>query len=132
MQNQKDMKMNKMLCVVLLGLCAMTVVNEAVAQEPRRKLTKAEEDRIDSLKASYDANELKSQKDEKTLSDLKTEKADTRVKEKEAQRIENDARDAARESRSAYRTEKKAQRSRQKADKQAKKAAKARSTSDAN
>ena len=119
---------------LLAGLFA-TIVTTGVFGQHSIELTSAENDRIDSLKRSDDAQELKTQnlkEDAQNLSDLKSERSDTKEKAKEARRIERDANDAARESRMAYKTEKKAQKMRTQADKQAKKAAKARRISDDN
>lgn len=129
------MKIKKIVYALLLsGLCSMMVTTGVFGQRST-KLTKAESERIDSLKRSYDAEELKTQQsktDEQNLSDLKSEKSDTKEKAKEARRIEREAYNAARESKTAYRSEKKAQKTRKQADKQAKKAARAREVSNEN
>ena len=90
---------------------------------------------IDSVAKVYRQQESakdEQRKNSENLSDLKSDKKETRAKAREAQRIENDANAAARESRVAYRQEKRAQRVREQADKQAKKASKARIKSDNN
>jgi hypothetical protein len=118
--------------LVLTGFCSVAVTEHAAAQAA--EVNKSENDRIDSLKMSYDANERRSQqaKDEDNLSDLKSEKSDAKEKARKAKQIERDASAAARESKNAYRAEKKAQKSRDQADRQAKKALKARNKSDLN
>jgi hypothetical protein len=129
------MKMKKIIYALLLsGLCSLTVATGVFAQSSA-ELTQAENYRIDSLKRLYDADELRTQQvkeDDQHLSNLKSEKSDTKEKAREARRVERDASDAARESRTAYRSEKKAQKARKQADKQAKKASKARRISNAN
>ena len=91
--------------------------------------------RIDSLVKAYDQQEAvqdKHREDSENLSELKSQKQETRGKAKEAQRVEADANDAARESKMAYRKEKKAQRTREQADRQAEHAEGARNKSDKN
>ena len=91
--------------------------------------------RVDSLANAYKQQETANEqerKDSENLSDLKSEKRETKATAKEAQRVEGEANDAARESKMAYRKEKKAQRTREHAEKQSKKAAKARTISDKN
>ena len=125
----------KILMYVLL-FCAMflLVSYNAKAQD---SIARSDEENavIDSLAREYNQRETsknEQRKNSEHLSDLKSEKKDTRAKAKEAQRVENEANDAARESKIAYRQEKKAQRARVQANKQAKKAANARTKSDKN
>ena len=132
--SSRTMKNKQLISVLpLFVLCSLCATSKVVAQGSAQA-TKAENERIDSLKMSYDAQENKSQqlKDNENLSDLKSEKSHSRAQAKEAKRIEREANDAARKSRMAYRSEKQAQKSRRQADKQARKAAKARSISDKN
>lgn len=69
---------------------------------------------------------------EERMADVKKERAQTRAKAKESQRVSGDAEDAAKQSRQAVRAEKRAQKSRERADRQAEKAEKARIKSDGN
>ena len=123
----------KLIYGLLLFACCSFTISEVFAQSVN-PLTKEENERIDSLKMLYDAEEVKAEKfkNKENLSDLKSEKTESKLQAKEAKRIERDANNAARESRMAYRSEKLAQKSRVRADKQAKKAAKARSVSNQN
>jgi hypothetical protein len=135
------MKINKRIySLMLLGLCFLTA-NHAMAQGPESSKQELNV-RMDSLVRGYDAQERKKKSDEaiktqdktdaETLSELKSQKKDTKVKANEAQKVERNANDAARESHNAYKSEKKAQKARNKADKQSKKAEKARDVSDDN
>ena len=132
MYHENKLKNKNIIFTLLLSASCSIMASQAVAQSPT-EMTQAESDRNDSLKVSHDA-EVRSQakQDKENLSDLKSERSDTRTKAREARRIEGEANDAARESRTAYRSEKKAQKARLQADKQSKKAAKARSISNDN
>jgi hypothetical protein len=100
----------------LMSVCAFA--------QQSRTINQAKKNSVDSLL------EVGERKDADNLSDLKSDRADTRAKAKEAQRVERNVNDAAREANAAYRDEQKAQKARKKADRQAKKAAKARMRSD--
>jgi hypothetical protein len=139
--NKMKMKINKLMySLMLLGL-SFVMTNHAMAQSPDSPSPEMNT-RIDSMDRVHDAEDRKQKsddaiktqdkKDAENLSELKSQKADTRVKANEAQKVEREASDAAKESKNAYKSEKKAQKARNKADKQAKKAAKARSISDNN
>jgi hypothetical protein len=117
----------------------LSISNNAVGQDrPLSGITYESNDSLqksnDSLQKSAEREYIKVQKknDADNISDLKVEREKTKMKAREAQRVERDANDAAVESRNAYRTEKKAQRSRKKADAQAKKALRARDKSNKN
>jgi hypothetical protein len=106
----------------------------AIAQDSTTRRY-GEDARIDSMARAYheqEAVKYQDRKDSDNLTDLKSEKRETKTKAREAQRVERDANDAARESKLAYRREKKAQKAREQADKQSRKAAKARIKSDKN
>lgn len=121
-----------MSALFLLVMC-FSISHRATAQDSKEGYN--DNARIDSLAQAADQKETAKEdqrKNSENLSDLKSEKKDTRAKAKEAQRVEREANDAARESKMAYRKEKKAQRAREQADRQAKKAAKARTISDEN
>jgi hypothetical protein len=125
---------NNMRCAVLLPVMFLLIGYNAIAQDSTARRY-GEDARIDSMARAYHQQEaIKDQdrKDSDNLTDLKSEKRETRAKAKEAQRVERDANDAARESKLAYRREKKAQKAREQADKQSRKAAKARTKSDKN
>lgn len=113
------MKLKGIKHLILLVLTCVSI--GAIAQDSATRKA-----RTDSLAR------VEQRKNSDNLSDLKSEKTDTRAKAKEAQRVERNANTAARESRNAYRTEQKAQKSRKKADRQAKKAARSRVESDNN
>lgn len=120
------MKIKLIICVLTLGSIFL-LSNGASAQEPAG-MRKAELRRLDSLELAR-AVQLK---DQKTITDLKSERSDSKVKAKEASRVKNEADDAAKNSRQAYKSERKAQKARKQADAQAKKAAKSRAKSDRN
>lgn len=91
--------------------------------------------RIDSLAKVYVKQETakdEQRKNSDNLSDLKSDRKETRAKAKQAKRVAADADGAARESKMAYRKERKAQKARKQADKQTKKAADARTKSERN
>ncbi len=122
------------MCALLLPVMFLFIGPCASAQD---SMPRSDEDnaRIDSLANVYNQQETAKadqRKNTEDLSDLKSEKKETKAKAKEAQRVEREANDAARESKIAYRQEKKAQRARKQADKQSKKAARARTKSDKN
>jgi hypothetical protein len=118
------MKRKILTYVWLLPLMYLAINNQVMAQDMSRA-DRVENERADSLKTQQ-------RKDSDNLSELKADRAETRKKLKEAQRVERDANGAARESKLAYKAERNAQKARIKANKQAKKAAKARSVSDDN
>jgi hypothetical protein len=129
--SKNDMKKKIVMYALLLPAMFLFIGHCAIAQDS----TARSNERIDSLANAYDQQETAKadqRKNTETLSDLKSEKKETKAKAKEAQRVENEANDAARESKIAYRQEKKAQRAREQADRQAKKAARARVKSDKN
>lgn len=122
------------MCALLLPVMFLFIGPCASAQDTTAR-SREDNARIDSLAKAYNQQEAVKDKDRKNsenLSDLKSEKRETKAKAKEAQRVESEANDAARESKIAYRQEKKAQRAREQADRQAKKAAKARIKSNKN
>ena len=119
---------------LLLPVMFLFIDHCAIAQD---RTTRSQEDsaRIDSLATAYNEEQAAEDRDKRhseNLSDLKSEKRDTKAKAREAQRVEGDANDAARQSKIAYRQEKKAQKAREKADKQSKKAEHARAKSEKN
>jgi hypothetical protein len=118
------MKFRTIVITLALG-SSFLLVNEAIGQDPST-LEKRQTKSLDSL-AEARNEQAKNQKatDAQTLSDLKTDKSDTKREAKEAHRVEENAANSAKESKSAYKTEEKAQKARRKADAQAKKAAKA-------
>lgn len=120
------MKIKVLICVLTLG-SILLFSSGASAQEPAG-MRKAELKRLDSLDLARGVQ----LKDQKTITDLKSEKNDSKVKAREATRVKNDADDAAKASRQAYKAERKAQKARKQADAQAKKAAKSREKSDKN
>ena len=134
------MKIKKLMYFLMLFGMSFLMTTHSMAQSSESSNPEANA-RIDSLGRVYDA-QLRKEKDEAiknqdkkdavNLSDLKSQKKETKAKANEAQKVERDANDAARESNNAYKAEKKAQKARNKADKQAKKAAKARDISDDN
>lgn len=128
------MKRNVLLYALILPVVFFSSSHTVTAQDSTAE-GKQYNAQIDSVAKVYRQQE--STKDEQrmnseNLSDLKSEKKETRARAREAHRVENDAQVAARESKIAYRQEKKAQRAREQADKQAKKASKARTKSDNN
>jgi hypothetical protein len=128
------MKKKIMMYALLVPVMFLFTGHCATAQDSTAR-SNEENVRIDSLAKAY--NQTEASKDERrknseNLSDLKSEKKNTKAKAREAQRVENEANDAERESKIAYRQEKKAQKAREQADKQAKKAANARTKSDKN
>lgn len=128
------MKKKSLVLALILPALVFLNIHDVVAQETAAERA-AEKERIDSLVIAIDQKEVieeNQRENSEELSNLKSEKRNTKAKAKEAQRIEGEANDAARESKSAYRKEKKAQRTRESADKQSKKAAKARAVSDEN
>ena len=130
--SENFMKKMRLMYALLLPVFAFSLSYSAAAQDSTMNDDNA---RADSLANAYNQQEMAKNekiKNSENLSDLKTEKRDTKAKAKEAQRVENEANNAARESKTAYRKEKKAQRAREQADKQSKKAAKARTISDKN
>jgi hypothetical protein len=132
MQEKNTMKISTIIYSLTLG-GTLLFASQLKAQE-RTQMSKTEDERIDSLQTVYRSDQKKTQetKDQENLSTLKDERADTRSKAKEAQRVERDANNAAYESKNAYKAERKAQKSRRKADAQAKKAARARDKSNNN
>lgn len=127
------MKKKIVMYVLVLPAMFLFIGHCAIAQDP----TAGSQDnaRIDSMATTYNKQQAVEDQDRKNadnLSDLKSEKRETKAKAKEAQRVEGEANDAARESKIAYRQEKKAQKAREQADKQSKKAARARTKSDKN
>lgn len=127
MPDEKFMKTKAVVLTLLLG-SALFGANVTVAQEHSDSILS----RADSIQATMETREAQEVKDRESISDLKQERAETKLKAKEARRIEREANDAATESRDAYRSEKKAQKARKSADAQAKKASKARDKSDEN
>jgi hypothetical protein len=128
------MKNKIMMYALLLPVMFLSISYHVAAQDTRTE-NYDDNARIDSLAKAYGQQETAKEerrKDSDNLSDLKSEKNDTKEKAKEAQRVGDEADDAARESKIAYRQEKKAQRAREQADKQSKKAAKARAKSNKN
>ena len=123
------MKKKVVMCAWVLPVMFLFIGHCTIAQDH------AEDSKIDSLATASNQKQAVEDQDRKNaenLSDLKSEKMETRATAKEAQRVEDEANDAARESKIAYRQEKKAQKARQQADKQSKKAAQARTKSDKN
>lgn len=118
--------MKLIICVLALG--SIFLFSSGASAQDTAGMTKAEIRRMDSLAL---AKSVKAQ-DQKTITDLKSEKNDSKVKAKEASRVKNEADDAARSSKQAYKAERKAQKARNQADAQAKKAAKSREKSDRN
>jgi hypothetical protein len=104
--------------VLLSAVMVVSITTTLMAQGPAlvEYETQARKDSLAKVEKIVDAD---------NLSELKSERNDTKAKAKEAQRVERNASDAAREARIAYQTERKAQKARQKADRQAKKAARA-------
>ena len=128
------MKKKILMYALLVPVMFLFIGHCARAQDSTARDYK-ENARIDSLARTYNQQEAvkdQDRKDSDNLSDLKSEKRETKARAKEAQRVESDANDAARESKIAYRQEKKAQRARDQADKQSKKAANAKTKSDKN
>jgi len=116
-----------------LLLTGLVLSGQLHAQE-QTEMTRAEFDRMDSLSVEYENSRREDQKieDRETVSDLKEERAKTKLAAKEAKRIEREANDAARTSKDAYKAEKKAQKLRKSADMKAKKAERARQKSSEN
>jgi len=128
------MEKKRLVLSLLLPAMFMLVSYHVQAQDAGTR-SQEENSRLDSLADAYkqkDMAEDERRQDTDVISNLKSEKRETKAKAREAQRVEEEASDAARESKSAYRKEKKAQKSREQADKQSKKAAKARAVSDQN
>lgn len=122
------------MCGFLLPVMFLFIGHCAIAQD-QTEGSHADDAKIDSLATAYNqrqAAEDQDRKNSENLSDLKSERMETKAKAKEAQRVEGEANDAARESKIAYRQEKKAQKAREQADKQSKKAEHARTISDKN
>ena len=132
---QEAIMKTKRLIYALLLPAMFFCIGYSVAAQDATEMSNYENPRGDSLANAHAKEELAKDQERanaENLSDLKSEKNETKAKAKEAQRVEDDANDAARESRVAYRTEKKAQRVRVQADKQSRKAEKARTKSDKN
>ena len=126
---------NKVLMYVLLLSAMFLLVSLRTEAQDSTARSHEENALIDCLAEAYNQQEsakVERRKNSENLSDLKSEKKETKAKAKEAQRVENEANDAARESKIAYRQERKAQRAREQANKQAKKAANARTKSNKN
>jgi hypothetical protein len=133
MQGKNKMKMKLVMGTLALG-AALLMTTQVSAQEEPSKMTKAEYKRQDSL-ALVRNNELRKvqvKTDAKSMSVLKNEQTDSKVKAKEADRVKKEADDAAKQSKNAYKTERKAQKARKQADAQAEKALKSREKSDKN
>lgn len=128
------MTKNILIYAFILPVTFFSISHRASAQDSTAT-SNADSARIDSLVMAYNKQEKAKdhqRRDSENLSDLKSEREETRAKAKEAQRVEADANDAARESKMAYRKEKRAQRAREQADRQAQHAAGARDISDKN
>jgi hypothetical protein len=127
------MKIKLIVCAVVMG-AALLVTSQVSAQDESDKMTKAEFRRADSLELANKNEQLRIRKntDAKSISDLKSERRDSKVKAKEADRVKKEADDAAKQSKNAYKAERKAQNARKRADAQAKKALKSREKSDQN
>lgn len=121
-----------MLAVAMGALSFFTI--ESNGQE-RTEMSKDEQVRMDSMQTAYRKDQevrIQHANDKEKMASAKDARNDTKVKAKEAQRVNQEASAAARESRYALRAEKKAQKLRKQADAQAKRAAKARVKSDKN
>lgn len=128
------MKKKIVMYAFLLPVVFLFIGHCAIAQDPTAR-SHEDNERIDSLVTAYNqqkATEDQDRKNSENLSDLKSEKSETKAKAREAQRVEGEANDAARESKIAYRQERKAQKAREQADKQSKKATRAKTKSDKN
>jgi Skp family chaperone for outer membrane proteins len=128
------MKRKRLIYALLLPAICFCITYSATAQNSNG-ISYDENARVDSLadaNAKDEVAEDLKRQNSKNLSELKSEKRESKAKAKEAQRVEDDANHAARESKIAYRKEKKAQRVREQADKQSKSAQKARTKSDKN
>jgi flagellar biosynthesis GTPase FlhF len=88
----------------------------------------------ESYRVEQEKQQVQNQKsrDDAKMSDLKDLRNNSKVKAKEARRIEKDANSALRESKKSIRAEKSAQKARANATKQAEKASKAKIKSDSN
>jgi hypothetical protein len=125
--------MNYKTIVITMTIAAASLCTANVNAQDQTQMTRSEHHDQDSLEmASAKEAQVEKTKDDNRMADAKLDRKQTRVKAKNAQRIENDANDAARESKYAVRAERRAQRSRKQANKQADKALKARAKSDQN
>lgn len=109
---------------VLALVALLSVVSLCATAQESSAINHAKKESVDSLLR------VKEKQNSDNLSDLKSDRDNTKAKAKEAKRVERNANDAARESDIAYRSELRAQKARKKANKQAKKAARARVQSD--
>ena len=117
-----------------LTLTAASLFTFQAFAQSESSMSKREYDRMDSSQAAYKRDQVQTQKtkDAEVISDMKSERRDTKAKAKESSRIDNEAQDAAKQSKKSLRSEKKAQKQRKQADKQAEKAEAARDKSDLN
>ena len=132
--SENNMNKKRLMYALLLPVMFFSIGQRAVAQDSSAKRYEDNE-RMDSLaraSGQQEAAKDEQRKNSQNLSDLKSDKKETKAKAKNAQRVEEEANDAARESKMAYKKEKKAQKAREQADKQTKKAKKAKTKSDEN
>lgn len=129
MHGRKFMRIEKAVSLASVIAALLFISNVAMCQE---RILDSTRHSADSLRVRNEYNAAQKAEDAASIRELKEERAETRMKAREAQRVERDANDAATESRNAYRAEKKAQKARLKADAQAKKASRARDRSDQN
>lgn len=125
------MKITKTILSFTFGALSLFAFDVSAQQT---EVSKEEYNRADSTKATYERDQIQTQRQEdvEKMTDAKNERSATKAKAKEAQRIENEANDAAKESKNALRAERKAQKARKQADKQAHDADDARKKSDQN
>ena len=118
------MKKNLSKYLLLLPLMYLPFGNQVMAQDVT-EMNRVKREKADSVSHQQ-------RKDSDHLSDLRTNRTETRRKAKVAQDIERDANTSAKESRIAYKSERRTQKAHTKADKQANKAKKAKDVSDKN
>jgi hypothetical protein len=125
------MKYKKILSLIVVSAASLFAFELFAQDSP---VSKSEYKRMDSVQATYERDQVQTQRaeDVEKMNDAKNERSETKAKAKEAQRVEEEADDAAKQSKNALKTEKKAQKLRKKADKQADKAEEARDKSDLN
>ena len=128
------MKTKKILLPLTL-LAGMTLIGGSALAQEQPEMTRVEFERIDSIKAVYEEQEvIQAQKEEDAtrISDAKDALSDTKALAKETRRIDREASRAEREAKLALRAERKAQKARKDADRQSRSAEKAKIKSDKN
>lgn len=128
------MKTKRMFLTLAL-LSGMTLLAGSALAQEQPEMTRVEFERIDSIKAEQQAQEViqaQREEDATRMSDAKEAHNKTKAQAKETRRVDREASSAAREAKLALRAEKKAQKARRDADRQSRSAEKAKTKSDKN